>query len=215
MSDAETPRVAGLIGAVRLLLIAVLVIGVLELARRSTSEPIQRARDAARMQALEVVLPGEHFDNMPVEDAIWIDAAPLGPGRHRVYRARRGDQPSALIIEATAPGGYAGPIELLVAIDARLRIVAVRVTEHRETPGLGDRIDRSIDDWIDTFTGRSIGDPPPDDWAVRKDGGSFDEFAGATVTPRAVVEAVHGCLEFATEHAADLYAAPTGATLRR
>ena len=214
-SHEDTPRGAGLLGAVRLLIIAALVIGALELVRRVTLEPIEMARQAERRRALDVVLPTHRYDNAPLDDAISVDAGALGPGLHRVLRARLDGAPSALVLEVTATGGYSGPIELLVAVDAQQRILAVRVTEHHETPGLGDGIDRHVDDWIDDFAGRFLGQPPADQWAVRKDGGRFDEFAGATVSPRAVVQAVRHCLEFTAQHAADLYAAPAGATLQR
>lgn len=96
--------------------------------------------------------------------------------------------------------GYNGPIPLWVGLDADERILQVRVIEHRETPGLGDRIDRRVSPWIGQFHGRSLADPEPAGWALRRDGGEFDAFSGATITPRAVVTGVRKVLELAERH---------------
>ena len=104
---------------------------------------------------------------------------------------------TAATSEAVAPDGYSGPIRLLVGVNADGTVAGVRVLSHRETPGLGDPIDAARSDWIHGFEGRALDDPPAAAWTVRKDGGAFDEFTGATITPRAVVHAVRRVLEYA------------------
>jgi electron transport complex protein RnfG len=96
--------------------------------------------------------------------------------------------------------GYAGDIQVLMAVDSEGRTLGVRVLKHAETPGLGDKIEVKKDDWIKSFDGKSLGDPAPEKWGVKKDSGIFDQFAGATITPRAVVKAVKGGLDFYADH---------------
>ncbi|MEA3639553.1 MAG: RnfABCDGE type electron transport complex subunit G [Lamprobacter sp.] len=116
-----------------------------------------------------------------------------------VYRALDGLDVTAVAFE-TLGQGYAGPIRVLLGIRADGRILGARVLSHSETPGLGDKIEISRDDWITAFNGLSLRDPPPERWAVKKDGGVFDQFSGATITPRAVVAAIKSGLEtFAAE----------------
>lgn len=180
-----------------------------------TRERITRAEHERQMDALAIVLPADRRDNDVVADAVTVAAEPwLGQPLATVHRARLRGEDSALVLSVVAPDGYSGDIGLLVAVDREGRVLGVRVSEHRETPGLGDDIEASRSDWITRFTGRSLGDPAPSDWAVRRDGGAFDQFAGATVTPRAVVRAVKRCLEFVQRHGTQLYSAPAGTTLR-
>ncbi|MHA5866058.1 electron transport complex subunit RsxG, partial [Pseudomonas aeruginosa] len=112
------------------------------------------------------------------------------------YVARLHGQASAVILQASAPDGYSGAIQLLVGVTAQGRLLGVRVVAHKETPGLGDRIELAKSPWVHGFDGKSLGDPADAGWAVKKDGGTFDQFAGATVTPRAVVRAVHKALRY-------------------
>jgi electron transport complex protein RnfG len=121
---------------------------------------------------------------------------------------RRQGKAVATLITAIAPNGYSGSIRLLVAVDPNGRLLGVRVLEHRETPGIGDAIDERKSGWIRAFTGRSLTDPPADRWRVRKDGGDFDQFTGATVTPRAVVQAVRDVQVFYAQNRERLLAAP-------
>jgi electron transport complex protein RnfG len=180
-----------------------------------TRERITRAEHQRQMDALAIVLPAERRDNDLVADVVTVAAEPwLGQPLATVHRARLRGEDSALVLSVVAPDGYSGDIGLLVAVDREGRVLGVRVSEHRETPGLGDDIEAGRSDWITRFTGRSLGDPAPSDWAVRRDGGAFDQFAGATVTPRAVVRAVRRSLEFVQRHGAQLYSAPAGTTLR-
>jgi len=100
----------------------------------------------------------------------------------------------------TVGQGYGGAIRVLLGVDKDGRILGARVLAHTETPGLGDKIEVDRDDWILDFDGKSLGEPPPERWAVKKDGGDFDQFSGATITPRAVVKSVKQGLELFAAH---------------
>lgn len=128
-------------------------------------------------------------------------------------RARQDGRVAALLLEAVAPDGYNGDIRLLVGVDARGEVIGVRVVEHRETPGLGDPIEIERGPWITGFDGRSLRDPAADAWRVRRDDGAFDQLAGATITPRAVVGAVRRALQFVEAHGQALADAPVDGTL--
>jgi electron transport complex protein RnfG len=163
----------------------------------------------AMQRKLEVIVPQGQFDNDPLEDRILVsNPGLLGTAETQVYRVRRGGQPVALILNPVVPNGYAGPIELMVSVLHDGTIGGVRVLSHHETPGLGDKIEEAKSQWILTFDGKSLGQPPPDDWAVRRDGGAFDQFTGATITPRAIVAAVKNALLFVKDQGHGLYAAP-------
>ena len=146
---------------------------------------------AIQQKALfDQVLPTDHYNNRLTESCYLVNAPELGKGEHRVYIAKQDDQPVAAVLEATAPDGYSGAIQLLVGADFSGTILGTRVTEHHETPGLGDKIERRLSDWITFFAGKKIDGADDRRWAVKKDGGGFDQFTGATITPRAVVNAV-------------------------
>lgn len=136
------------------------------------------------------VLPAERYNNALVESCYLVTAPELGKGEHRVYIARLNDKPVAAVLEATAPDGYSGAIQLLVGADFNGTVLGTRVTEHHETPGLGDKIELRLSAWITHFAGKKINGGNDSHWAVKKDGGDFDQFTGATITPRAVVNAV-------------------------
>jgi Na+-translocating ferredoxin:NAD+ oxidoreductase subunit G len=179
----------------------------------STAERIAANERAYLLRTLADVLPQGAYDNAVHEDAIAVtDAALLGTSAPvTVYRARLGAEPVAVVITPVAPGGYSGPIRLLVGILADGRISGVRVVSHRETPGLGDKIEVERDDWILDFDGRSLAEPVRERWAVRRDGGAFDQFTGATITARAVVSAVRDALIYFEAHRDELFAAPAAA----
>ncbi len=180
-----------------------------------THERIVAAEQREQRQALQLVLPADRHDNNPIDDRVRVNAPPwLGLEQATVHRASLRGQPTALVLEAVAPDGYGGPIHLLVAVDHSGRVLGVRVTAHSETPGLADGIEADRSDWITRFSGRSLEDPAPERWTLRKDGGDFDQFAGATVTPRAVVRAVKRCLAFVARHGDAIRAAAPGDALR-
>ena len=146
-----------------------------------------------RLSSLEQVLPGELHDNNPLTDTVLLKDA---EGKDvTVYKASKGGKLTGFAYEIQG-SGYAGPIRLMMGIDAEGKIIGVRVLAHKETPGLGDRIEVKKGPWILQFAGLSDANPPAERWKVKKDGGQFDQFAGATITPRGVVKAVHGGLEF-------------------
>ena len=134
----------------------------------------------------------------------------LGPlaADDKIYLARKDGRINTVIIPAIAPDGYTTQIKILVGIHADGSIAGVRVTEHRETPGLGDKIETRKSDWIQGFNGLSLGNPAGEGWAVKKDGGQFDSFTGATITPRAVVSAVHRALLYFRDHKEPVFQAP-------
>ena len=156
------------------------------------------------------VLHGRAFDNDLLADTVPVrDAELLGtPATLQAYRARQNGAAVAVVLEAVAPNGYVGAIKLLVGVAPDGRLLGVRVSEHRETPGIGDGIDARKSPWIERFTGRSLHDPAPARWRVRKDGGDFDQLTGATITPRAVVGAVANALVYFERHRDELLAPP-------
>jgi electron transport complex protein RnfG len=186
-------------------LFAIGTVGSVALLQQGTATRIAAAEREAQVRALAEILPAGSYDNHLLDNRIELNAPELG---HRspqsAYLALKGGQPSALILPVTAPDGYSGAIHLLVGIFADGRLAGVRVLGHRETPGLGDKIELAKSDWIRSFEGKSLSDPNEDGWAVKKDRGDFDQFAGATITPRAVVKAVHGALRYFDKHRAQL-----------
>jgi electron transport complex protein RnfG len=175
--------------------VVLLTSGALALASRTTAADIQAAAARDLQQSLAQVLPGQ-YDNDLLQDTILI-AAP--DGDTTVYRARRAGRVEAVVFQVEGRG-YAGPIVCVMGVSRGGQLLGVRVLKHKETPGLGDKIEPAKDKWIHAFAGKSLGEPAADQWAVKKDGGVFDQFAGATITPRAVVRAVKGGLElFARE----------------
>jgi electron transport complex protein RnfG len=201
-------------GALTLAVVGALGLGGLLALRALSAERIAEQQRASTLRALAVLLPKE-YDNDPQADRIDV-VAPAWLGSDdalAVRRARRDGVLQALLLEAVAPDGYNGDIRLLVGVDARGRVIGVRVVEHRETPGLGDPIEIARGPWITGFDGRSLSDPAADAWRVRRDGGAFDQLAGATITPRAVVGAVRRTLQFVETHGEALAMAPVGETL--
>ena len=175
----------------------------LALTHSFTADKIAAQEKAKLQRQLRELLPPGIYDNAPGEDFVAIArAAPHGKrqakrrGGRVIYRARLNGEPAAALIKTTAPDGYNGAIELLVGVAADGRLLGVRVLKHQETPGLGDAMELRRTDWLLNFDGKSLANPPPALWAVKKDGGAFDAFTGATITPRAVVAEVKATLAF-------------------
>ncbi len=181
--------------------------GLIALTHHFTREPIAAAERAERLRGLNALLPTALYDNDPIADAIEVrDPYHLGsPDPVTVYRAWQAGTPVAVGFTVIAPDGYSGPIRLLVVIRADGTLAGIRVLTHRETPGLGDPIEERKSPWGRQFAGRGLGDPPEERWKVRRDGGDFDQLAGATITPRAVVKAVKLALLYFEEHRAALF----------
>ena len=163
-------------------------------------------RSEAR-QLLEV-FPANTHDNEIVDDTFELDAeTPLLGIREtrRGYRVRINGDVIGVILPTTARDGYSGDIRALVGVRQDGTVAGVRVVAHRETPGLGDKVDIRKSDWVTDFNSRSLADPTLPGWNVKKDGGVFDQFTGATVTPRAVILATRRALEYANLHKAKLF----------
>lgn len=155
------------------------------------TKPTIDSQAANQQKALfDQVIPSELYDNDLQQSCFVVQAPQLGKGSHRVFIARKGDVPVGAVMETTAPDGYSGAIQLLVGTDFSGTVLGTRVTEHHETPGLGDKIEVRLSDWILHFAGKVIHGEHDAAFAVKKDGGEFDQFTGATITPRAVVNAV-------------------------
>jgi electron transport complex protein RnfG len=185
-------------------------VGLVAITHTLTSVRIAANEREAILRTVRDIIPHERMDNDPLEDQIQVsDPDLLGAEVTRVYRIRSGGKPLALVLNPVVPDGYAGPIMLLVSVLADGALGGVRVLSHRETPGLGDSIELAKSDWVLGFTGKSLGDPPEEKWKVKRDGGFFDQFAGATITPRAVVKSVKNTLIYVRQQGAALYEQPT------
>jgi Na+-translocating ferredoxin:NAD+ oxidoreductase subunit G len=171
-----------------------------------TKAPIEKSEAAARIALFQQVIPLNRYDNAVLEDTISINPSELLGNKKAsiAHIARMHDVPVAVILEAVAHDGYSGDIKLLVAINHDGSLSGVRVIKHSETPGLGDYIDIAKSTWIKLFDGESLLKTSDNNWAVTKDGGTFDYMAGATITPRAVVKAVHKALQYFEENKANL-----------
>lgn len=173
-------------------LVALVASGALAIVSGSTAPAIAAAEAKDLRDSLAEVLPSGLADNDFLHDTVDVDR----DGKTvTIYRARHGGELKAALFKV-AERGYAGDIQVLMAVDMDGRTLGVRILKHSETPGLGDKIDVKKDDWVLDFNGKSLAEPAAEKWAVKKDNGVFDQFAGATITPRAVVKAVKGGLEF-------------------
>lgn len=190
--------------------------GLLAGAYQLTRPAIEASAREEKMRLINEVLPAGRYDNDLLGDALKLPPTPelgLADGGEAL-RARRGGEPAALVLEAIAPDGYAGAIRLILAVSADGRLLGVRVTQHKETPGLGDYIEPKKDKnkerpWIRQFDGLSLATAAAAEWRVKKDGGRFDSMAGATVTPRAVVKAVKKALDYAAANRDALFDSPS------
>ena len=171
-----------------------------------THERILENERQALLRQLYEIVPKEQVDNDILAHPLTVSARDaLGQETSVIYVGEKGNQLSAMVFEATVPDGYSGPIRLLVGVDRNGVLLGTRVIAHKETPGLGDKIEKEKSDWILGFTGKSLTDPKLDRWKVKKDGGDFDQFTGATVTPRAVVNGVKGVLLYFDQQKDALY----------
>ncbi len=193
-----------------LLVFAVVGTALLAFTFNMTRGIVARNEEQAKLALIGQVLPPDLYDNDLLHDTLTLPpSAQLGTDEASLaYRARLRGQPSALVMEANAPDGYGGDIKLLVAIRSNGEIAGVRVLADHETPGLGDYIEIAKSDWIRIFDGASLRRYAPQDWRVKKDGGKFDYVTGATISPRAIVKAVHNALEYFGQHRAMLLGPP-------
>jgi electron transport complex protein RnfG len=184
---------------------------------KATAPLLEASAQAEKLRLINEVLPRDAYDNDLLADNVRLPALKaLGLDREtQLYRARKNGAPVALVLETAALDGYSGYVGLVLAISTDGKLLALRVTSHRETPGLGDYIDPKKDKnksqpWIGQFNSRSFEDTPRDKWRVKKDGGVIDQRAGATISARAVTNASGRALAWALERADALQALPAG-----
>jgi Na+-translocating ferredoxin:NAD+ oxidoreductase subunit G len=172
-----------------------------------TRDLISAEQRKAEEKALLEIVPLERHDNSMLDDFLEVGSTSAGLGLSsdkKIYVARSKGAVVAVILPATAPDGYTGDIDLIIGVNADGTIAGVRTLTHKETPGLGDKVDLKKSDWILGFNGKSLQEPAPELWAVKKDKGVFDQFTGATITPRAVTAAVKRSLEYFDNNRAEL-----------
>ncbi len=184
-------------------IVALVASAALALGNRFTHDAIAEAQARDLANSLAQVLPAGSYDNDLLTDTKKIDA---GKTEVTVHLARKAGALTGAVFRM-AERGYSGEIHVLLGVDPAGKLLGVRVVRHTETPGLGDKIEIAKAKWILAFDGKSLGDPPPERWGVKKDGGVFDQFAGATVTPRATVKAVKKGLEFFAAHRGEIFGA--------
>lgn len=172
-----------------------------------TEDDIRHNEKLTLLRQLNTIIPADAYDNDLLLDTITIKPNRLLATDEDtlVYRARKENKDVAVVFSCVAPSGYNGPIKLLVGVYEDGNIAGVRVVSHRETPGLGDAVTISHSDWILGFNNKSLGDPDESHWKVKRDGGIFDQFTGATITPRAVVKAVHQALVYYSQNKTTLF----------
>lgn len=156
-----------------------------------TKDKIDEAVAKQQQALLSEVIPVQYHDNDLLQSCYDLEKSALkNPSIGKICVAEKDGKISAYAYETVAPDGYSGNIRLLVGLTPKGDVLGVRVLEHAETPGLGDKIELRISDWILSLSNQKISQENLPDWAVKKDGGKFDQFAGATITPRAVVNQV-------------------------
>lgn len=198
-----------LISGVLLGLFGIIGSALVALTWEGTAERIAQNEREALLRQITTLVPAAEIDNDMLADTREVSSTELlGADSTTVYTGRKDGKAVAVVLSPViAPDGYNGAIRLIVGVRADGRLAGVRVLSHRETPGLGDKIDIRKDDWIERFTGRSLINPLPKLWQVKKDGGEFDQFTGATITPRAVVKAVRKSLNWVRANQQDLFKA--------
>jgi len=197
-----------LITATLLMVFAVAGAALVGLTYIQTAADIKHNEELTLLRKLNTIIPAASYDNDLLSDTTVIGPQLLlGTSEDTlVYRARKDDKNVAAIFTSIAPNGYNGPIQMLVGVYTDGRLAGVRIVKHRETPGLGDAVELSHSKWILGFDNKSLNDPDAKHWKVKRDGGIFDQFTGATITPRAVVKAVHDALLYFKQNQALLFA---------
>ncbi|PIE44211.1 MAG: electron transport complex subunit RsxG [Gammaproteobacteria bacterium] len=181
---------------------AALTAGLIATTQLLTTERIEQQKKLSQSRALREIFPNQYHDNEFLDDIVTLpESDQLGSHEPlQGFLSRKAGQVNGVLIPAVAPDGYSGKIRLITGIESNGKIAGVRVLEHRETPGLGDKIEPRKSDWIQHFVGKSLVNPSANNWKVVKDGGEFDQLTGATITPRAIVKAVYGTLIYFDRH---------------
>jgi H+/Na+-translocating ferredoxin:NAD+ oxidoreductase subunit G len=196
--------------ALLLALFALVATGLLAIIQQLTAERVAENERQMLIKKLNSVIAADQYDNDIFNDRIYRADALLGTQAPQpIFRARKGSNPVALIVSIVAPNGYNGAISLLAGIDQQGVVQGVRVIQHKETPGLGDGIEYAKSNWITQFDQRALSTHHKSTWKVKKDGGDFDALTGATITSRAMVEAVFKGLQFAHQQGRRLYTSTT------
>ncbi len=196
-----------LLSGLILWLFAVIGVGFVAITEHSTREKIAENERRILLNNLHALLPRGEFDNDIASDTQQLAASTLlgTDTPSTIYRARLGNEPIAIVFNSIAPHGYNGKIHLLIGVYRDGSLAGVRAIKHSETPGLGDAIEIRKSSWILGFDGKSLGNPDSKNWAVKRDGGEFDQFTGATITPRAIVEAVQDTLLYYRDNTNTLF----------
>ena len=212
--EISAPGMAARTAAI-LFVFVIIFTGLLSAAYLWTKPAIEASAAEEKMKLVNEVLPHSEYDNALLEDTLTLPpTAELGlSDASTIYRARQAGKPVALVFEAVAPDGYAGKVKLILAIRIDGQVAGVRVTQHKETPGLGDYVEVKKDKnkarpWITQFQGMALAQVADKEWKVKKDGGRIDYYAGATVTPRAVTKAVFKAVKWAEANRNQLFATP-------
>jgi len=189
-----------------LALFAIACTAVVGLVHESTKSRIQRQEQAQLISTLQQIVPTHLHDNDMSTHCVKVTDPLLGTTEQQtVYLGTMADKPSSLAITSVAPDGYNGNIHIISAFDTAGNLTGMRVLKHKETPGLGDKVEVRKSDWALSFAGKSAQDIASPSWLVKKDGGFIDQFTGATITPRAVVKAVKNAANYVNEHQITLY----------
>lgn len=206
--NVKTTLVQMLVSAMLLAVFAVGGTALVSFTETATRDEIRENERRALLDSIHDVFPRERHDNDLFESTHEVRAPDMfgTPGPVTVYRATRDGEPVGAVFPVIAPDGYNGSIRLLMGLETDGTVTGVRVLSHKETPGLGDGIEIEKSNWIKSFNGKSLGQPPKAEWAVEADGGEFDQFTGATITPRAVVSAVRRALVNYPARRDELYA---------
>lgn len=187
-------------------LFALACTGLVALVNSMTHDTIAIQQQKQLTETLTQVIPTTLHDNALFEQCILVHSPELLGSQNSLpaYLAYKNQQPVAIAIEAIAPDGYSGEIKLIIGIDNEGKVLGVRTLSHQETPGLGDKIELRKSDWVTHFSGLLFSHNA-DEWKVKKDGGQFDQFTGATITPRAYVNAIFKALSFVEQNRQALY----------
>ena len=185
-----------------LAIFAVLTAGLIAITYQLTDHTIKDNILEAQISAFNEILPANLYDNDLTKDVAFLPGDPLLGSEEgiKIHIARKNGEVTAIIFETIAPRGYNGNLDMLVAIDKNGIVTGSRVISHKETPGLGDKVELKKSKWILSFSNKSLDNPDLKGWGVKKDGGDFDQFTGATITPRAVVRAVKNTLIYFDQH---------------
>ncbi|MES9958354.1 MAG: electron transport complex subunit RsxG [Sedimenticola sp.] len=195
-----------LIAGLLLAMFAVAGTGLVAFTQDQTKARIAANEREALLRSLTALVPADTIDNDIVTDTLFVnDTERLGGDHIQVYLGRKGGSPVAAVFASVVPDGYSGPIKLLVAVRTDGTLGGVRIVSHKETPGLGDKVEERRSDWVHSFRDKSLTNPDISRWKVKRDGGHFDQFTGATVTPRSIVKAVKNTLLYFRDNGLALF----------